>query len=342
MIICSARISPRRQLPYLDRFVKSKPDDATLIAIRNRYGPGSILRLSDYAQDASLFAAPLADAMVAASRKYAAQPERIARFVGELTATPEEQDYAVRHLQEAGPYAIPFLIDALAAPGLSASDRALILRNMGRLDRSVVPALAAVLDSSDPRLAADAATVLGLIGDKSAIPFLTFPAAAADSPPVVRAAAQAAISRLTGQSFAAQPQAPIQVLIDSAWRFHRHQVEFLEVPVTVWAWDDARKAPAPRQVARSEAEAILGLRFAKQAMRLDPANREAQVVHMSLTLEKAIERAGFDSFPTKDPDTFAAAKASGVAVLSDVLNTAIADGKKRPGSRDRDRPGANH
>ena len=28
-----------RALPYIDRFVKSKPDDATLIAIRNRYGP---------------------------------------------------------------------------------------------------------------------------------------------------------------------------------------------------------------------------------------------------------------------------------------------------------------
>lgn len=123
---------------------------------------------------------------MAASGRYAVQPERIARFVGELTESPEEQDYAVRRLQEAGPYAIPFLVDALEAPDLSAGDRTLILRNMGRLDRSVIPALAAVLDSPNPRLAADAATVLGMIGDNSAIPFLTFPAAAADSPPVVR------------------------------------------------------------------------------------------------------------------------------------------------------------
>ena len=37
----------KKALPYIDRFIKSKPDNATLIAIRNRYGPGSILRLSD-------------------------------------------------------------------------------------------------------------------------------------------------------------------------------------------------------------------------------------------------------------------------------------------------------
>ena len=54
---------------------------------------------------------------------------------------------------------------------------------MGRLDRSVIPPLAAVLDSSDPVLVADAATALGMIGDKEAIPFLAFPAAFLEAPP---------------------------------------------------------------------------------------------------------------------------------------------------------------
>ena len=156
--------------------MKSQPDDATLIAIRNRYGPGSILRLSDDAATRP-FAKPLAEAMVAAARKYATRPERIARFISELTKTPEEQDYAVRHLREAGPDAVPFLVEALSRPDLSAEDRRLIVHNIGRLDRSVIPALVAVLDSPDPALAADAATALGMIGDKQAIPYLTFPAA---------------------------------------------------------------------------------------------------------------------------------------------------------------------
>ena len=81
------------------------------------------------------------------------------------------------------------------------------------------------------------------------------------------------------------------------------------------------------QVPRTEAEEILGLRLAQQALRLDPDNREAQVVQISLALEKAIERVGFSSFPAKDPATFAAAKASGPSILSEVLKTAVADGK---------------
>ena len=138
----------KKALPFLDKFIKSKPDDATLIAIRNRYGPGSVLRLND--DDATRpFAQTVADAMVSAARKYASQPERIRRFIGELTKIPEEQDYGVRHLREAGPDAIPYLVEALAQPDLSASDRRLIVRNMGRLDRSVIPPLAAVLDSPD-------------------------------------------------------------------------------------------------------------------------------------------------------------------------------------------------
>src|SRR4051812_13558974 len=37
-------------VPYLNQFVRSQPDDETLLAIRDRYGVGSILRLEDHPQ----------------------------------------------------------------------------------------------------------------------------------------------------------------------------------------------------------------------------------------------------------------------------------------------------
>ena len=120
---------------------------------------------------------------------------------------------------------------------------------MGRLDRSAVPALLAVLDSPDARLAADAATALGRIGDPRAVPFLTYPAGRgrvrppgprggpggdrpADRPAVRRPAARARRR--------CSPTPP--------GSFHRHQVEFPGDPVVVWTWDKDRKVPAPRQV----------------------------------------------------------------------------------------------
>lgn len=316
----------KKALPYLDRFMKSRPDDVTLIAIRDRYGPGSFLRLSDDAATRA-FVKPLTDAMVVAARKYAIRPDRIARFIQELTKTPEEQDYAVRRLREAGSEAVPFLIEALSRPGLSAHDRRLLLGNISRLDRSVVPPLVATLDSPDPTLAADVATVLGIIGDIEAVPDLTFAAAFPPTPEPVRAASRAAIARLTGRPFVTQPRTRIQVLTDAAWSYHRHQVEFPNDPVVIWTWDQARKLPVSREVLGTEAEAILGLRFAHRALQLDPNDHAAQVVELSLTMEKAIERVGFNSFPAQDQAALATAIARGPSILSDALKTAITDGK---------------
>jgi hypothetical protein len=167
------------------------------------------------------------------------------------------------------------------------------------------------------------------------VPFLTFPAAAPTATamgaglptPPLRAAAQQAIARITGRSFANQPRTPVQVLTDSAWAYHRSRPEFPEEPVVLWSWDETKQAPAPREVRAAEANTILGLRFARQALRLDPSNRSAQVVQLSLALEKAAEQVGPEAVPAREPATFAAATAAGPAVLSTVLETAVADGK---------------
>jgi HEAT repeat protein len=265
--------------------------------------------------------------MVAAAKKYATRPERITRFISELTKTPEEQDYAVRHLREAGPDAVPFLVEALSRPGLSTKDRQLMVQNIGRLDYSVVPALLAVVTSPDIAIATDAAMALGLIGDKQAIPSLTFLAAATTTPPTVRAAAREAIAHLSGRPFAAQPRTPVQVLSDAAWQYHRHQVEFNDEPIVTWAWDKDQKTLSSQAVSHSQAETLAGLELAQRALQLDPNDRSAQVVHLSLTLEKAIERIGFTAFPTQDRAAFAAAVNSGPSLLTQVLKTAVNDSK---------------
>ena len=101
-----------KAVPYLDKFLKGQPSDEDFVAIRDRYGIGSILRLAD---DPSTrrFAEPLTAKLAAAAQRHAIEPERLARFVADLTGSPAEQDYAVARLREAGPYAIPALVQAL-------------------------------------------------------------------------------------------------------------------------------------------------------------------------------------------------------------------------------------
>ncbi len=317
-------------VPYLNQFLQSNPDDATLLEVRDRYGAKSIFLLQDN-RATRAFAEPIVQKMAEASRRHSTNPERIARFIGGLMKSQEEQDYAVERLREAGPFAIPALVQELGKPSLSSAARALLVRNIGRLDRSTVPALIAVLDAapSKPALAADVATALGQIGDPRAIPALTITASLpASTNAVARDAARRAVEKITGRPFDSRPKSPARTLVDEARRYHVHAIRFPSESVLIWVWDDAAQAPAPKTVSRSEAEAEFGVKLAKAALAADPSDRAAQAVFVSLILEKAAERVGFTNYPANDPaNTFSAATAAGPAVLGDVLRQAIADGK---------------
>jgi hypothetical protein len=313
-------------LPYLDKFVASRPDDATLMAIRDRFGAGSILRLGDHPETAK-YAGPLVEQLTVASHRFATQPERIQRYIGGLTRTPEEQTFALTRLKQAGAYAIPFLVKELQRGDLSPADRSALEANLGRLDRTAVPALIAVLDSPDPKLAAEAAAALGEIGDRRAVPFLLFPAVRPDAPMPLRTAARGAVERLTGRSPEEQPKSPARTLLDASWKFHRNQVEFPGDSAVVWLWDEGVGAPSPQPMTRSLAEDTFAERLARWAIALDPADHEAKVALLSTELESAVDRNGVDTLAAKDPKALADAVAAGPGLLADVLGTAIKDGK---------------
>ena len=142
------------------------------------------------------FAQPLADKLMAAARRYATQPERIARFVAALTGTPEEQNYAVARLREAGPL-------RRAVPGRGADRAGSLARGRAHVwsatwagwTASAVPPLLAVLDSPDAAAGGRRGDGAGPDRRSRAVPFLTYPAASALMPdPAVREAAQAAIA----------------------------------------------------------------------------------------------------------------------------------------------------
>ena len=147
--------------------MKSQPDDATLVALRNRFGLGSILRLDDHPATRP-FAEPIGKSMAEAAHKYATQPERITRFVGELTKSPEEQDYAVRHLREAGPAAVPFCDRcSFAARRLSpTSENFVVAIWAGLIARRFRPCSPRWIVPTRPWRHA-AASALGMIGDKA-------------------------------------------------------------------------------------------------------------------------------------------------------------------------------
>ena len=312
---------PDQAVPYLAAFIKSKPDDQTLLKIRDRYGAGSILRLDDDPLTRPL-AKPVVDLLNGAVLRHSTRPERITQFIAGLAKSKEEQQYAVDRLRESGPFAVPHLVKELTRAGLSADERAAIVHNIGRLDRSAGPALLATLDSPDERLVRDAAEALAAMGDRRALAQLTYLAARGN------AAAQSAVESLTGRPWSGLDRSPVRVLTDEALRYHLHALRFPGDSVLIWVWDEVQQAPAPREVSRADAEAYFGLKYAREALALDPSNRAAQVVLLSLAIEQAVERVGFAAYPSNDPTgSFAAATAAGPEILSAVIREALAHGK---------------
>lgn len=313
----------RQAVPYIEAFNKAEVGDAELLKIRDRFGPGSFLRLADDPATKP-YAQPLADRLVAASRRLQADPERIKSYIPALFASKEEQDYAVARLRESGAFAVPALVAEMHKYGPTSPERERLAYNAGRLDTSSVPAWIAVLDSPDASLARDAAHILGDLGDRRAIPFLTFPAASPESPAPVKLAAALAIEKLTGKPFEHQPKTPVHTLDDAAEALARHQYELPSEQVLLWQWDAARGLPAPYLAKKVDVEGIFGGKLAGQALLLEPKNRRAQVVRLGFLLERAVDRVGYANFPAKDQATYAEVLAAGPEVLGDLLRGAIA------------------
>jgi HEAT repeat protein len=305
---------PDLAAPFVKKFLDAKPDDASLLEVRDTYGAASVLSLSDYPETRP-YAKAVVQLLAEASTRNATDPARIDKFIVGLTKSRPEQNYAVERLREAGSFAIPPLVKALSVTGLDPSVRTPLAENMGRLDRKAVPALIATLDSNDDALVGDVARALGEIGDARAIPALTYVAARPTPESAAKPLILQAIERLTGKPFSSQPRTPVRVLSDEARNFHTHAYKFPGDPVLLWIWDDAEKTPKPESKSVKDAEAMLGLRAAKRALEIDPTDVEAKVNQLSLGL--AHDPAGWKS----------AALESGPDIMSKVVRLAIADGR---------------
>src|SRR4051812_24573284 len=81
---------PGQAAPYVKKFLDSKPDDATLLEVRDTYGAGSILSLSDNPETRP-YAKAMADRLAEASIRNATDPARMDKFIEALSKSREEQ-----------------------------------------------------------------------------------------------------------------------------------------------------------------------------------------------------------------------------------------------------------
>ncbi|HMC64604.1 MAG TPA: hypothetical protein VKI65_06670, partial [Gemmataceae bacterium] len=297
---------------HLKGLLAAKPSDEDLLTIEEAEGMSAFLRLERIPKwsddpkvhkEAQQNARELIRRVSTALQKKLNDPDRIKKYIKNLSASPEEREFAIVELQRSGAVAVPHLLNEFRQ-AQDAATRGDIASVLPLLRRDAVPPLIAGLDIDDPALKVELIKVLRQRTEKGAVPYLWHLTTADKELPLVRSTATAATAELLGVAPDKLPQAKV-ALTHEAERYYRHQVRFpnalatrrldakqAAAEVIIWRWDGKQLVSESRT--ESQAEEYYGLRFARQALELDPAYQPAQLVFLSMALDKGYERGGID------------------------------------------------
>ncbi len=280
---------------------------------------------------------PVADILVARVSKLVGDrlgdAKRIDFFIRNLIKSPEERAYAINQLKQSGARAVPAILNALR-DNARASEHQAILNALVKMNRDVVPPLLGGLEANDAHLRALIIDVLVLRGDKRAVPYLWYLYGREDQPEAIRSQATNALAAFLGKqpkefySITAGERDAREKLTQEATRFHQHQAAIPagEQPM-LWRWDE-QAGLVGRPANQSQFEEYYGAQMAKLALRLDPAYRPAQIVLLSILLDKAMERGGPEQPLAKtDPGLQQLLAATDPKLLESVLDRALREGR---------------
>jgi CheY-like chemotaxis protein len=286
----------------LHALLAKPPTEDELLRLEDQYGMAAFLSLRNVEwsgdpkvmEQARQDTGQLIDLVREAVKKKLGDPKRIQLFVKNLNGDPEEHDFALKELYRSGGQVVPSIFDALRTS--PPEERTALLDALRRLGPDTLPPLYAALDSEDRALTLDVLDILSRRGAKGAVPYL-WHLTGEGQPDDVRRAATRVLATFLGLDSTDLPQAKV-ALTREAERYYGRRVPFADPnAVVVWRWDPESKNvvrgwPGAEAVTKDQAEEYYGMRFAKEALALDPAYTPAQVVLLSLALEKGAAKAG--------------------------------------------------
>lgn len=221
-------------------------------------------------------------------QKYLANADRMKQLIKTLPASDEDRTYAVRQIKRSGAMAVPYLIEALRQAPTTDDLHQILLDTLVQLDETCELPILAALDIKEPGLRIELIGVLKNRADPRAVAELWHIAANQDS----GASKQATEALAYFLGTTNLPPAK-QALTREAEKYYQHKVRFSN-PEAVQIWQAENNELKPSTANASQAEEYYALRYARQALDIDPAYRPAQLVFLSTALEKGYERAGID------------------------------------------------
>lgn len=310
--------------------LQSNPDPVKLLELSraNQQGYQILVRVNEAAPDAEL--ADLSSKVLAIIERgrfiERTEPRIIAEEVRRLSSTDRGWLIAVKRLRNAGEYAIPFMLDAMADPTRE-SELTNIVRALPEVGRDAIRPLAAALQTENVPLKAQIIIALGKIGYPQSLPYLKYIVENDDSSQL-RAMAQNSIRQINP----AMLQVPAaQLFYELAEKYYYHTDSLAPAQdvnfANVWFWDSDAGKPVRQEVDKNYFNELMAMRTCEWTLRADPGFGSA--IGLWIASFFKAESTGVEKMPAyfgeRHADALVYATTAGVEYLHQALARAVKD-----------------
>lgn len=339
---------------FLQSFVDSKPTDADLLDIENRYGStvfSQLRTIRKWSDDPKMDAKAkenietLNKMLKDATEKVLNDPARVAKFIRNLGATFEEKEFAKFELRRTGEFAVPYMVETLRAnpePAITTG----LLETITMLKPETMAGWIAGLDGLQPDqqytvlariIARDDVMNLLTKAQTDFRPYLWKLAGSEASPPLAKFSREV-LEKIVDGAAKKQPESE---LVAAAKVFADHKAPYLGVAagnptagtpsmVPVWTWNaGTNKLELNAAVPTGQADEYFGLRYARWALEKSSDYEPAQVLMLSIAAERAMDRGKFGDLAKTDPTVYRMLADAPITVLADLLGRGLVE--KRTG-----------
>jgi hypothetical protein len=258
---------------YAQALLQSNPDPVALLEISRQNEPGYqiMVRVSKTAPDAELV--ELSGKILALVERgrflQRIEPKIIAEEVRRLSSTDRGWFAAVERLRNAGEYAIPFMLNALADPSRE-EELPNIVRALPQIGRDAIRPLTTALQTDNVALRAEIIKALGKIGYPQSTAYLKL-VAEKDESDKLRELAQESIRQIDPAMLDA-PAAQLFYQLGEDYYYHAESLAPAADAnfANVWFWDAGAQKLAREEVAKSYFNELMAMRSCEWALKADP------------------------------------------------------------------------
>lgn len=313
---------------YAQKLIENNPDPKAVLALSesNLEGYRLLLKMNADSEELREVSGTILDLIERGRFERSTEPAIINEEIKRLSSTIRGRLAAEEHLKNAGEYAIPFMLDALADESRK-DEFANITAAIPKIGRSAVRPLAAALQTDNIAVKSEILRALGLLGYPDALGYLKFVVDKDDSETMRQLAAQA-IEKIDPSAMKL-PAAELLFGLGEAYYNHAESVapsaEYSFA--NIWFWDAKQGRLVREEVDLKYFHELMAMRCCEWAVKADPDLGKAIALWIA-SFFKA-EAPGIqqpDYFGTDHADAMTYATTAGPEYLHPALDRALKEG----------------